>query len=141
MATKLISEDRIKIITDSYLNCASWVDKPYELLTWNDKFTQEFSKYAKEKASHDCTMLYMNIQLCQIDNGLSSVNLSNKETLSHLGADFWLTRNFHSAGFWEGNDYWSDKDGQELTRICQENFERLGIYISEKTNQIEFEQG
>lgn len=144
MKTKLIEHpvDRIQIMVKSYLECASWADKPEEALTWNDKFPQDFSKIAKEKALHDCIMFYLNIQLGQIGNlNFSSVNLANKKTLSHLGSDFWLTRNFHGSGFWEGNDYWSDEDGMELTRICQENFEILNMYVSELSNQIEFEQG
>ena len=33
-----------------------------------------------------------------------------------LGHDFWLTRNGHGAGFWEG-DY---KEGEKLTDLCKE---------------------
>lgn len=35
-----------------------------------------------------------------------------------IGHDFWLTRNGHGAGFWDG-DY---RRGKELTKIVKDNF-------------------
>ena len=32
--------------------------------------------------------------------------------------DFYLTRNRHGAGFWDGD--WEDNIGQKLTEICHE---------------------
>jgi hypothetical protein len=37
--------------------------------------------------------------------------------LSRAGHDFWLTRNHHGAGFWDGD--WPEDVGDELTEACQ----------------------
>lgn len=36
--------------------------------------------------------------------------------LSGAGHDFWLTRNHHAAGFWDGD--WPQDVGQNLTEAC-----------------------
>jgi hypothetical protein len=36
--------------------------------------------------------------------------------LSRAGHDFWLTRNHHGAGFWDGD--WPEEIGEELTEAC-----------------------
>jgi len=36
--------------------------------------------------------------------------------LERAGHDFWLTRNRHGCGFWDGD--WPDDPGQRLTEAC-----------------------
>lgn len=48
--------------------------------------------------------------------------------LEHVGHDFWLTRNHHGAGFWDG-DY-PDEIGKKLTEIS-DSFEELSPYIGD----------
>ena len=43
------------------------------------------------------------------------------------GADFWLTRNRHGAGFWDGD--WPDS-GEELTRIAH-SFGECSLYAGD----------
>lgn len=45
-----------------------------------------------------------------------------------FGHDFWLTRNHHGAGFWDG-DYPSEM-GEKLTDIAQ-SFKECDLYISD----------
>ncbi len=136
-----MNTENIKIMVKSYLECASWVDRPDESLTWNDKFSQDFSQMAKDEAFHDCTMFYLNIELGKIGNlYFNTIDLSNQKTLEQLGHDFWLTRNGHGAGFWDGkdNNEWSLEDGDKLTEICNNNFKELSLWINDD-NQVEFE--
>jgi hypothetical protein len=51
--------------------------------------------------------------------------LEINETESKIAHDFWLTRNRHGAGFWDG-DY-PKKLGEELTKISQ-GFGELCLY-------------
>ena len=49
----------------------------------------------------------------------------------HIGHDFWLTRNGHGAGFWDG-DY-RDRDagedyGDQLTSIVKANFAECDVW-------------
>lgn len=45
--------------------------------------------------------------------------------LNQVMHDFWLTRNGHGVGFWDG-DY-EEKAGEELTNIC-EKFGEIDLY-------------
>jgi hypothetical protein len=45
----------------------------------------------------------------------------------HIAHDFWLTRNHHGAGFWDG-DY--GKYGDQLTAIAQ-TFSEVNLYIGD----------
>lgn len=49
-------------------------------------------------------------------------------TLEHIGHDFWLTRNGHGAGFWDG-DYPEDL-GQRLTEASKA-FGSFDLYIGD----------
>lgn len=47
---------------------------------------------------------------------------------SDCGHDFWLTRNGHGAGFWDG-DY-EQGDGEKLTSLSKE-FKDLSVYLGD----------
>jgi hypothetical protein len=44
------------------------------------------------------------------------------------GHDFWLTRNGHGAGFWDGD--WPKEAGDRLTKACEE-FGEFDLYIGD----------
>lgn len=44
------------------------------------------------------------------------------------GHDFWLTRNGHGAGFWDGD--WKKKVGERLTTAC-EKFGNVDLYVGD----------
>lgn len=44
------------------------------------------------------------------------------------GHDFWLTRNGHGAGFWDGD--WGDDLGDQLTELCK-GFSGVDLYIGD----------
>lgn len=48
--------------------------------------------------------------------------------LERAGHDFWLTRNHHGAGFWDGD--WSDKIGNRLT-TASHAFGDFSLYIGD----------
>ncbi len=59
--------------------------------------------------------------------------LEQAETLEdydseQTGIDFWLTRNGHGAGFWDG-DY-ADRDGTQLTRASKK-FGEVSLYVGD----------
>lgn len=55
------------------------------------------------------------------------------EDVSQAGHDFWLTRNGHGAGFWDGD--WP-KHGEKLTEIS-ESFGECYIYVADGEIHIE----
>ncbi len=55
--------------------------------------------------------------------------------MSTVGHDFWLTRNGHGAGFWDGEQY-SKEVGKKLTEISK-TFKEVNIFENGKTFIIE----
>jgi hypothetical protein len=49
-------------------------------------------------------------------------------SLTSAGHDFWLTRNGHGAGFWDGD--WAEPDATELT-ASSEAFGQVDLYIGD----------
>lgn len=60
-----------------------------------------------------------------IDSAEVSSRSSNDERAGH---DFWLTRNGHGAGFWDGD--WSEPQAEQLTE-ASEAFGEYGLYIGD----------
>ena len=48
--------------------------------------------------------------------------------LSRAGHDFWLTRNGHGAGFWDGD--WDDEIGKKLTK-ASETYGEFTLYVGD----------
>lgn len=53
--------------------------------------------------------------------------------VEHAGHDFWLTRNGHGCGFWDGD--WPEEAGGRLTRAC-EAFGEINLYVSDDDGVI-----
>lgn len=49
--------------------------------------------------------------------------------LRRAGHDFWLTRNGHGAGFWDGD--WPEEIGEQLTRLS-EGFGSFDLYVTDE---------
>ena len=48
------------------------------------------------------------------------------ERLVQAGHDFWLTRNHHGCGFWDGE--WEEPQATELTEASKK-FGEFGLYV------------
>lgn len=55
-------------------------------------------------------------------------HLTPEEDETQAGHDFWLTRNGHGAGFWDGD--WSEARGKELTDLCRP-FGSFDLYVGD----------
>ena len=55
-------------------------------------------------------------------------SLLDNLSLSDVAHDFWLTRNRHGAGFWDG-DY-SEETGKKLTEIAH-SFGEIDLYVGD----------
>jgi len=93
----------------SYIETIFWssldveTDRPMEDLYSIDDISQK----ALNQIRTDCEKFQEKIRHLKID-----------ESDSQIAHDFWLTRNHHGAGFWDG-DY-PKKLGEELTKISHE---------------------
>ena len=53
---------------------------------------------------------------------------SNYSVVAYAGHDFWLTRNEHGCGYWDGD--WPDKIGEALTALS-EKFDVINLCVGD----------
>lgn len=58
---------------------------------------------------------------------------ASKRTPSQAGHDFWLNRNGHGAGFWDGD--WPEPFAATLDKAAK-NYGEFGTYLSECSGEI-----
>lgn len=95
--------------TMAYVECALWSSTTGDG-TPLDSIGAEVSLEALERMEADCTKF-------QETNAALLEQASEYQSVSHQGHDFWLTRNGHGAGFWDG-DY-PDPLGAALTEASK----------------------
>jgi len=101
----------MKKILEGYLETAIWADLRDKNGEPIDACTHEIDGESVETAEKDITkFIDLAKDLCNFDE--------------RAGHDFWLTRNGHGAGFWDG-DY---EHGDKLTEIIHSNFRGTYIY-------------
>lgn len=96
----------IDLFINAYLECALWASmdemcEPFDGLYTADDIAEE----ARKAMLGDCARFW---QAHQVDI---------RENPVRAGHDFWLTRNGHGAGFWEGP--WPEKVGRVLTEASK----------------------
>lgn len=96
--------------TQAYVDCALW--------STNDESNEQGGNplddnYGPEDI--DPTTLREMIRDCALFQAHESARIvGNPEMAGH---DFWLTRNGHGAGFWDGD--WPKEIGEHLTNVCK----------------------
>lgn len=108
--------------TRAYLECAEWsgVDSEQEEafeLSVAPKWDDASIKQARE----DC------------DAFQSAHSADIESDLSQAGHDFWLTRNHHGAGFWDGD--WPDEVGKRLTDDSHA-YGSVNVWYDEQTETL-----
>lgn len=117
--TDLITEGISPKELRSYLETALWSSDgghPNGSPLDDEGYTiRDFSKKALNNAKRDLNKFYQKAK-----------KLLEDEKEVHWAHDFWLTRNGHGAGFWDG-DY---EHGDELTKIA-EKFGSVDLYVGD----------
>ncbi len=123
-------------VTNSYLETALWSSYDYSGPDENDDrpFDEDydytdFSDEARTAAYADCKRFMECLENTILDDDDEAADYADLwEAADHLqgferiGHDFWLTRNGHGAGFWDG-DYSIYGD-----RICEVLYKEFGRY-------------
>lgn len=98
-----------------YLITALWSSNDEEGTPFDENFgVEDFSGDSLEKAIKDCEEFVK-----------KAGDILDRYEDTSIGHDFWLTRNRHGAGFWDG-DY-GKEDGEKLTEIS-ESFGEINIH-------------
>ena len=103
---------------EQYLVTALWSSIDDKENPFDDNYSiDDFSEKALKQADKDCDLF--------IEKAGDLLNGFDDTDIAH---DFWLTRQRHGAGFWDG-DY-PDEIGDKLTEIAND-FRELYIYVGD----------
>lgn len=95
-----------------YLACALWSSNDDDGNPLDREFSvDDFSPECLEKMRADCLEFWSKAGALLCDK-----NCNVGEWESQAGHDFWLTRNRHGAGFWDGD--WQEPASTELTNLA-----------------------
>lgn len=106
-----------------------------------DAFTMSYIKTALWSSVDDYGLpmnTYLSVDwfapetLESIKNDCEKFQRDNAELIGdkvvYAGRDFWLTRNHHGAGFWDGG--WEENIGQELTKVSH-TYKECNLYVGD----------
>ena len=107
---------------ENYLGMDEFTSACFEAALWSstddDGTPLDDSKYSDtELAAEAIERFKADCALFQSDNEALLEQASNHHSMAHQGHDFWLTRNGHGAGFWDG-DYPKEL-GEALTKASK----------------------
>jgi len=123
----IYSDATTQIFIDGFLDCALWaeLDDNEQALEVNYDLS-DFDQDKLTQLKKECVEFFNdNIELLN--------RTPETYNYGHAGHDFWLTRNGHGAGFWDGD---ADPVGGELTEKCKK-YKSVELYIGDD-NKIYF---
>lgn len=116
---------------ESYIECALWSSNDESREDGGDPLDDN---YGPEDLSPECmATMRADCERFLIENAetLASVKLLNEARYGRYpsaGHDFWLTRNGHGAGFWDGD--WSEPEATALT-AASKSFGEIHLYVGD----------
>ena len=130
----------VRKVVDSYLETALWSSSDWDDMDDCDNPTPfdenydigDFTQEAFDKAREDCREFLDLLDAVEIDSERTLLDCADElQGYSRIGHDFWLTRNSHGAGFWDG-DYRNRETGEDygdsLTAIVKDNFGECNVW-------------
>lgn len=112
----------METMLDAYYETMFWAEQ--DTLTELGLWELELSEAAKDKSKTDCEKF-----LALLDD-----ELINSLDLAQVGHDFWLTRNGHGAGFWDG-DYSEEQESALMLAVS--HFQTVDFYSEHGFLQID----
>ncbi len=120
---------KIDEFTTAYIECALWStndnsnEQGGDPLVWNYG-PDDIAPELLDDMVANCKS-FQEQNFADIDAGTDRHDCSRHE---YAGHDFWLTRNGHGAGFWDGD--WEEKAGQRLTEASKA-FGEVNLYVGD----------
>jgi hypothetical protein len=103
-----MTEQQITVFFDSYLVCALWSSSDDDGGPLAASFTlEDISEETLKEQKAQCVDFLSDPAVSTFFATLS------EDDIRRAGHDFWLTRNGHGAGFWDGD--WPESWGDRLT--------------------------
>lgn len=112
---------------DGYVAAALWSSTDDNGNRLEDRYGPEhIAPETLERMRADCRRFY-DANKADIDAG-TDTELRDSTDAEYAGNDFWLTRNRHGAGFWDGG--WPEDAGERLTSAAKQ-FGESDLYIGD----------
>lgn len=116
---------RLDTFTLAYIRCALWSS--------TDDQDKPMDRYSVSCLSDELlTQMEADCAAFQAANGADMESGSYKDDpigmRERAGADFWLTRNGHGCGFWDGD--WREPQGEQLT-VASTAFGTVDLYVGD----------
>lgn len=110
--------------TLGYIECALWINDPRKMQgEWYQHDGAEISDIdaaTLDMMEADC----LHFQKSESRYGFNTIDID----LYRAGMDFFLTRNGHGSGFWDGR--WEEKEGKRLTAVSKA-YGSFDLYIGD----------
>lgn len=115
---------RLDAFTRAYIECALW--------STNDDSTPQGGEPLDRNYSADDiapeTLARMVADCAKFQSGDAKIAACIGNRCERAGHDFWLTRNGHGAGFWDGD--WPEPDSDYLTTAAH-SFGEFDLYVGD----------
>ena len=116
--------ETLDAFTRAYLETALWAETDDDGQPLDSRYTlADFAPEALAAAVADCAR-FQELNAADIAGGRHMRRSDSRGTTTAglAGHDFWLTRNRHGAGFWDGD--WPDGAGERMTASAHSFGER-----------------
>ena len=121
----------LDLMLRAYIECALWSsndesdDRGGEPLDKNYS-AEDLAPEAMAKMRADCEA-FLTANLADIENGTAK-DSDEYTAIERAGHDFWLTRNGHGCGFWDGD--WPEPQASRLTEASKAMGE-VNLYVGD----------
>lgn len=118
--------------TKGYVECMIWSsnregdeDSVQDGMDWDDLAIE-----TKERVLKDCRAFQAEAARRGLDlTATTAARSDGSSEMAYAGHDFWLTREGHGCGFWDGD--WPEELGKALTKLSKEFGETCGLTVDE----------
>jgi len=125
IAAIIKAENNESAFIKGYLECAFFTEGGPDNEEFEDKGFYDLDPEALKDIERDCKK-FLEDNKFPIANGIYTA--TTDLDYEHAGHDFWLTRNGHGAGFWDGD--WPEKEGENLSKAC-DSFAPCNLYVGD----------
>lgn len=114
------TKSKLKAFFNAYVAAALWSSGDEKGDPLDSRYSRsDIAQEALDVMEADCRKFFAENEECQTDP-------------DSAGHDFWLTRNHHGAGFWDGD--WEEETGEKLTKASH-RFGESTLYVGDD-NQL-----
>lgn len=117
--------DSFTLLADGYFDCALWSSLRDDGSPLDDNYVRrDIDPIGRHVMMQDCTLFFKRAQEFISDETL----LTDTLPFYRAGVDFWLTRNHHGCGFWDGD--WREPEATRLDEIAK-SFGKQDLYVGD----------